>query len=286
MPSPYAELFIYQLEGRLDPHTAIEAGSYLGHWQEEGSAFLFFSAPMAAVVEGVLRRQPHLRLLDSTRMAYDQWQGASSGAERVGRFHFIAPWDDAPPPDPNDTDRISILLDPGLVFGAGTHPTTRDCLGALELAAGSASIKTVMDLGTGTGILALAAAKRLGAKILAVDLNLLATQTAGRNVRLNRLSDRILVAQGRAEDAIGGPADLVAANLHGEAMLRTMEAPGFRRKRWFILSGLMRSDAKEVRRRLGVLGIAIREAWTRDGVWHTYYAENLSPPEPTTRSTR
>jgi ribosomal protein L11 methyltransferase len=60
-----------------------------------------------------------------------------------------------------------------------------------------------------------------------------------------------------------------------------MDAPGFRSKRWFILSGLMRSDAKEVRRRLAVAGIAIRAEWTRDGVWHTYYAEN---PTPVTRS--
>ena len=42
MSSPYAELFIYQLEGRLDPRTAIEAGSFLGHWQEGETAFLFF----------------------------------------------------------------------------------------------------------------------------------------------------------------------------------------------------------------------------------------------------
>jgi ribosomal protein L11 methyltransferase len=283
MPSPYAELYIYQLEGRLDTHVAIEAAAFLGHWQEEDSAFLFFSAPMTAVVEDLLRRQPHLRLIESTCMAYDQWQGAISGDERIGRFHVITPWDAAAESvDPDAPDVIPILMDPGLVFGAGTHPTTRDCLKALELAAAGGSVRTVMDLGTGTGILALAAAKRLGARVLAIDLNFLAARTAARNVRLNRLGDRILVAQGRAEDVIGGSADLVAANLHAEVMLRIMDTPGFRRKRWFILSGLMRSDAKEVRRRLSLSGIGIREEWTRDGVWHTYYAENLAPPEPWT----
>ncbi len=279
MPHPYEELYIYQLEGRLNPRIAIDAGAFLGHWQEEDSAFLFFSAPMAETVEGILRRQPHLRLIDSTRMAYDQWQGTVTGGERIGRFRFIAPWDPAAV-DLQASDGTAILLDPGLVFGAGTHPTTRDCLKALDLAADSGGVRTAMDLGTGTGILALAMAKRLDAKVLAVDLNLLAVRTAARNVRLNRLGERILVAQGRAEDAIDGPADLVAANLHGAAMLPMMDAPGFRRKGGFILSGLMRSDAKEVRRRLSVLGIGIREEWTRDGVWHTYYAENLSPFEP------
>jgi ribosomal protein L11 methyltransferase len=282
MPSPYAELYIYQLEGRLGSHAAIETGAFLGHWQEDESAFLFFSAPMTAEVEGILRQQPHLRLIDSTCMAYDQWQGSVSGDERIGRFHFIAPWTAAGSAGSPAPDEIPILMDPGLVFGAGTHPTTRDCLAALELAAANGRIRTVLDLGTGTGILALAAAKRLGARVLAIDLNFLAARTAARNVRLNRLGDRILVAQGRAEDVIGGSADLVAANLHSEVMLRIMDMPGFRRKRCFILSGLMRSDAKEVRRRLSVSGIGIREEWTRDGVWHTYYAENLAPLEPWT----
>jgi ribosomal protein L11 methyltransferase len=282
MPSPYAELYIYQLEGRLDPHASIEAGAFLGHWQEEESAFLFFSTPMEAEVEGLLRRHPHLRLIDSTSMAYDQWQGSVSGDERIGRFHFIAPWTAAGLADSPSPDEIPILMDPGLVFGAGTHPTTRDCLAALELAAASGRIRTVMDLGTGTGILALAAAKRLGALVLAIDLNFLAARTAAHNVRLNQLNNRIGVVQGRAEDAIGGSADLVVANLHGAVMLRIMDAPGFRSKKRFILSGLMRSDAKEVRRRLCVSGIHIREEWTRDGVWHTYYAENLSTLEPLT----
>jgi ribosomal protein L11 methyltransferase len=280
MTGPYAELYIYQLEGRLDSHIAIEADAYLGHWQEDGSAFLFFSAPMAALVEGILRRQPHLRLIDSTRMPYDQWQGVVPGGERIGRFHLVAPWESPAAVDPDHADAIPLLLDPGLVFGAGTHPTTRDCLEALELAAKIGGPITAMDLGTGTGILALAAARRLNARVLAVDLNFLAVRTAARNVRLNRLNEQILVAQGRAEDAIAGPADLVAANLHGEVLLRLMDTPGFRRKRWYILSGLMRSEAKEVRRRLGVLGIGIREEWAHDGVWHTYYAENPAAVEP------
>ena len=92
--------------------------------------------------------------------------------------------------DRNNTngEKLSILLDPGLVFGTGTHPTTRDCLDALELAAGSKKFNTVLDLGTGTGLLALAAAK-LGSKgVVAADLNLLAAKTAERNVKLNHLA--------------------------------------------------------------------------------------------------
>jgi ribosomal protein L11 methyltransferase len=272
MPSPYADLFIYQLEGRMDSRTAIEANTFLGHWQEEDSAFLFFSAPVAEVVEDILCRQPHLRLVDSTCMPYDQWQGPVFSGEPIGRFHFVAPWETAASADPNDAQALAILLDPGLVFGAGTHPTTRACLKALELAADGGAAATVLDLGTGTGILALAAARLLDARVLAVDLNSLAARTAARNVRLNRLADRILVAQAKAEDVIDCPADLVIANLHGEVLLRLMNAPGFRQKPRLILSGLLRSDAKEVRRRLALHGVRIAESWVQDGIWHTYYA--------------
>jgi ribosomal protein L11 methyltransferase len=282
MPCPYADLYIYQFEGRMDPRAAIDGRNFLGRWQEEDSAFLFFSAPAADAVADILRRQPHLRLLDSTQMAYAQWQGAAFAGERIGRFRFAPPWEPQTPVEPEAAAARTLLLDPGLVFGAGTHPTTRDCLTALEQAAEEGVSATALDLGTGTGILALAAAL-LGSKVLAVDLNPLAAQTARRNVRLNRLEKKILVVQGRAEEAIDLPADLAVANIHGEVMLRMMDSAGFRQKRRFILSGLMRSDAKEVRRRLAVLGMRIAAEWVRDGIWHTYYAENASVRDPSHR---
>jgi ribosomal protein L11 methyltransferase len=268
-------LYIYQLEGRMDPRAAIEGKNFLGRWQEEDSAFLFFSAPAAQAVGDILRSQPHLRLLDSTQMAYSQWQGAPFAGERIGRFRLALPWGTPAPVGRDDATALTVLLDPGLVFGAGTHPTTRDCLMALELAAVGGAASTALDLGTGTGILALAAAL-LGSRVLAVDLNPLAAETAWRNVRLNQLENKILVIQGQAEETIDRPADLVVANIHGEVMLRMMESAGFRQKSRFVLSGLMRSDAKEVRRRLALLGIRIAEEWVQDGIWHTYYAENRS----------
>jgi ribosomal protein L11 methyltransferase len=273
MPCPYAELYIYQLEGRMDGRTAVEGQDFLGHWQEEESAFLFFSAPAAEAVAGILRRQPHLRLVDRTQMAYDQWQGDMLAGGPIGRFRIIPSWQRPEKENAIAEDTIPILLDPGLVFGSGAHATTRNCLNALELAAGQGAPATVLDLGTGTGILALAAARLGGQRIMAVDLNPLAARTAWRNVQLNALERRILVVQGRAEEFLDVPADLLAANIHGEVMLRIMETPGFRRIPRCILSGLLRSEAKEVRRRLSLQGMGILEEWIQDGVWHTYFAE-------------
>lgn len=257
----------------MDGRAAIDGRNFLGHWQEEESAFLFFSAPADEAVAGILRRQPRLRLVDSTQMAYDQWQGNVSTDAPIGRFRIIPSWQPPEEGTPIPDGTIPILLDPGLVFGAGSHATTRDCLSALELAANHGAMTTVLDLGTGTGILSLAAARLGSRRVLAVDLNPLAARTAWRNVRLNALEREILVVQGRAEEFMDVPADLLVANIHGEVMLRLMDAPGFRRHPRFILSGLMRSEAKEVRRRLALQDTCILEQWVQDGIWHTYWAE-------------
>ena len=137
----------------MDSRAAGDVSGFLGHWQEENSAFLFFSAPAVGEVETILRAQPHLRLIESTRMSYEQWQGPGIAGQRFGCFRFLAPWAPEAQGGVDGADEFPILLDPGLVFGAGNHPTTRDCLMALELAAQSAPAETALDLGTGTGIL-------------------------------------------------------------------------------------------------------------------------------------
>jgi len=271
MHGPCADLYIYRIEGRWDSRAAIGGPSFLGHWQEEGSSFLFFATPAEAEVRMILRDQPQLSLLDSCHMPYEQWQGAVFTAEPIGRFLIVPAWESPAPADSTADTLLPIVLDPGVVFGAGNHPTTRDCLLALELAARQGPAGTVLDLGTGTGILALAAARLGSLRVLAVDLNLLAARTAAHNVRLNQLTGSILVVQGRAEEAVDCPADLVVANLHGEVMLRLIDTGGFRQKQRFILSGLLRGEAKEVRRRLARPGIRIVEEWVRDGIWHTFY---------------
>lgn len=272
MDRPYADLYIYYLQGEVASRLVVGGPHFIGHWQEEDSAFLFFSSPAESEVQELLRRHPQLRLVDRTRMPYDQWQGAVLSDERLGRFHIIPSWAGGEPTAPARDGEIPILIDPGVVFGSGTHPTTRDCLAALEMAASAGCADAVLDLGTGSGILAVAAAGLGFSRVLAVDFNLLAAQTAARNVRLNRLEATVLVVQGRAEDLVDRPADLVAANIHGAVMLRLTESRGFAEKRRFILSGLMRSEAKEIRRRLALAGLRIVEEWTREGIWHTYYA--------------
>ncbi|MCP4624742.1 MAG: methyltransferase domain-containing protein [bacterium] len=271
---PCDELFIYYLKGRLELRHQKFRNNFLGNWEEEDDSILFFSNPADRQIEDLLHRQPDLEYLDSYRMSYDHWLGEKFSAMELGPFRIVPPWEAADVQWDATADKRLIVLDPGLVFGTGTHPTTRDCLEAIELAAESMNISSVLDLGTGTGLLALAAA-RLGCEyIVGVDLNLLAARTAARNVRLNRLESRIVIAQGRAEDMIAYPTDLLIANIHYAVMHQLVNNRGFLAKKRFILSGLMRGDAKHIVNLLQRQPVKIIKQWTQDGIWHTIYGKS------------
>ncbi|MBW2657422.1 MAG: 50S ribosomal protein L11 methyltransferase, partial [Deltaproteobacteria bacterium] len=151
---PCQELYIYYIKGRLKADSVMLHDDFLGNWEEEDDSFLFFSRPATGQVENLLGRQPHLSYIDSYQMPYEQWLGEVFSTFEHGKFRVIPRWEETQDRVNGNGDKLQILLDPGLVFGTGTHPTTRDCLEALELAAGSKQINTVLDLGTGTGLLA------------------------------------------------------------------------------------------------------------------------------------
>jgi ribosomal protein L11 methyltransferase len=137
-------------------------------------------------------------------VAEEQWANAWKEhfhVTRIGARFVVKPsWRDAPR-TPQDDDIVTPLkgvlgieLDPGMAFGTGLHPTTQMCLLALEkhLRPGD----RVLDLGTGSGILAIAAAKLGAAVCLALDVDLVAVEAARANVSANGVSDAVQVEQG------------------------------------------------------------------------------------------
>ncbi|MGM0502656.1 MAG: 50S ribosomal protein L11 methyltransferase, partial [Bacillota bacterium] len=108
-------------------------------------------------------------------------------------------------------DEIVIEIDPGQAFGTGQHATTSSCLEAIE--ANLTAETSLLDLGTGTGILAIAAAK-LGAKeILGLDIDPVAVKAARENAELNDVEDKLEFVQGDLVDQVEEKYDLVVANI-------------------------------------------------------------------------
>ncbi len=271
--TPYKDLYIYYLDGRLKSNHKIFHDHFIGNWQEDEFSFLFFSRPSPKEVGKILRSNPGLALLEEFHMTYDQWQGDKIVPFKIGRFHIIPPWEKPPNRTGKSSKELTVLLDPGVVFGNGLHTTTQDCLEALEMVFLRENIASALDLGTGTGLLSLAVSLLGCNTTLAVDFNFLAAITALRNVRLNGLENTILVAQGRAEDFIDSPSDLMIANIHYDVMKQLITAQGFLKKKWFILSGLLRSQARDLRLKLSRLPVTIIKEWERDGIWHTFLAK-------------
>lgn len=273
------DLHIYYLKGHLPPKNETFDSSFIGNWQEEGHTFLFFSRPAKHQIENLLKSQPDLTFLDKYHMSYDQWHGEETGSRVIGNFFIAPPWENPFKNIDPPLDKLCILLDPGVVFGTGTHPTTRDCLEALEIVFKRKKIESLIDLGTGTGLLALAAARLGCKKILAVDLNYLAVKTANANICLNRMENEILAVQGDAKNFMDISADLVIANIHYDVMRFLISSKGFLSKKWFILSGLLRSQAKDITEKLSHHHAQLVKQWNHNGIWHTFLGQNRSDSE-------
>ncbi len=264
--APCDELFIYYLEGSLknDPLGLL---NFIGNWQEDGFTFLFFSSPAMDQVQRLTSAADGLRFIDQYQMSYQDWVG-----EKLAPFHtkllsVSPPWSPFPP----EPDKKQIILDPGVVFGAGSHPTTRNCLEAIECAWQFRSVTSALDLGTGTGILAIAAACLGCAHVLAVDINRLAVQTTLRNIRLNRLENRILAVQSSATDCLHWYSDLLIANIHYDVMKQLVRSDGFLKHHMYILSGLLRSEAADIESQLKHLPLILMQKWDQNGIWFTFW---------------
>ena len=126
-----------------------------------------------------------------------------------------------------------------------------------------------MDLGTGTGILALGAALLGAENVLAVDINPLAVSTALKNVSLNSLEGKVDVKVGSAEKFINHHCDLLLANIHYDIILKLIRQEGFFKKRYFIISGLMKKQVKNIRNELSKYPVTMMYEWDKDRIWHT-----------------
>ncbi len=232
---PYHKLFIYELSDEISVKGDVFGKDFIGCWNEAGNSFLFFSQDHDEEVRKWLAHQDRGKLLSRHVMDYRDWQaGEDLKPFRIEKLVICPPWEAAEITE----DEILILLDPGVVFGSGLHPTTCGCLKALWEIYQVDTPRKVLDIGTGTGILAIAAAKLGAREVLAIDHNELAVETARRNILLNGVEDRVKVKLGHAEAYAGKKAEMALANLHFQAIDTLFKGGKLLSIHWIVLSGI------------------------------------------------
>ncbi|MCL1964910.1 MAG: 50S ribosomal protein L11 methyltransferase [Firmicutes bacterium] len=173
---------------------------------------------------------------------------------RVGKRLVVKPVWEAFEQGPGD---VVIEIDPGMAFGNGTHETTSMCLSLLEelLRPGD----TVLDVGTGSGILALAAAKLGAGRVAAVDLDPVAVAVARENIARNGAADIVEIREGDLLAGVSAKAGLVVANIIADAVILLADAARARLTPGglFLCSGIIREREQDVLCSLTSAGFSI-----------------------------
>ena len=176
---------------------------------------------------------------------------------RVTRFLTVVPsWVDY---EKEQDDELLIELDPGLAFGTGTHPTTQLSLTALEQTI--RGNESVLDVGTGSGVLSIAS-KLLGAsKVTAFDIDEMATRVAKENIALNPTIGEIEVFENNLLVGVDQKSDLIVANILAEILLQMPEVAyrNLNDDGRLILSGIIESKANEVKQAFEKAGFTLVE---------------------------
>ncbi len=181
---------------------------------------------------------------------------------RFGRIVVKPSWEEFEP----GPDDVIVEIDPGMAFGTGNHPTTALCLMLLqELVTGG---EIVLDVGTGSGILAIAAAKLGASHVTGLDYDPVAVEAAIRNVEMSGLSDRIDIREADNPSAFDGKAELVIANIIPNVIigmasdLAAKVKPGGK----LVTSGIVIERADEVRTALEQQSLIFKDQRV-DGDW-------------------
>jgi ribosomal protein L11 methyltransferase len=204
----------------------------------------------------------------------------------VGHRLLVAP----PWAIPADADgRVVVVIEPGRAFGTGSHATTHGCLELLERALAEAPAARVLDVGTGSGILAIAAARLGVPAVVALDVDPEAVAAAAANAARNGVAGRVRVEPTGAAEWTGPPAPLVLANLLGATLIalapdlaRACARPGR-----LVAGGLLAPEAPAVAAAFARSGFALAETVEREG-WASLLLVRLARggPDPPVRIPR
>ena len=226
----YDRIYTYHVDGST--LSAPDDPDLIGTWEEDDKTILIFHRSKDDLVRE-LCRQNSCRLFYQADLDYADWE---MGREVVS--FTVGPLTIAPVWAPGEAD---IRIDPSVVFGNGFHPSTRLCLQSLvryrtKLPQGF----TGLDLGCGTGLLSIAAARLGSSTVMAVDHNSLACEVTEQNAAYNNVSATIMVSQLDIRQKLPATdVDVIMANLHHELLAELFREPSFWQAGLYILSGFM-----------------------------------------------
>jgi len=189
---------------------------------------------------------------------------------KISKYFTIVPtWEEY---TPVNSDELIIELDPGMAFGTGTHPTTVMSIQALERTVKKGD--TVIDVGTGSGVLSIAAAMLGAEKVTALDLDEVAVQSARLNLKLNKVNQVVEVAQNNLLEGIETKADVIVANILAEVILRFTNdaAKCVKEGGYFITAGIIKQKKDQVRDSIEEAGFEIEETLYMED-WVAYIAK-------------
>ncbi len=252
--------------------TALPPGT---HWRIDA---LFLEAPdreawrdrLGAIARGLDLPLPEVRL---ELLAETDWVAESLrnlAPVRAGRFFVHGAHDR----DRVPTGATGLEIEAGRAFGTGSHETTRGCLLALDALAKRRRYRRVLDLGCGSGVLALAAARLWRRRVLAADIDPRAAWTTAENARRNELGPwvRAYRADGLAHPALraGGPHDLILANILAGPLHRLAPdlAAALAPRGRLVLSGLLHRQTAWIEASYRQVALVLERRW-RLGEWST-----------------
>ena len=192
------------------------------------------------------------------------WQQSFPPREVGERLLIVPPWETvATPPG-----RHRVVIEPGRAFGTGQHGTTEGCLVLIDRWLAGASPARVLDVGTGTGILAVAVVALGAPRVFAIDVDPDAVAAARKNAEANGVADRIHVGLGGPEALPRTSAfDLVVANILAHTHLGLVKE--YRRRvapfGALVLGGMLTGEEDQVTRAMVPLGFTPREYFEREG---------------------
>jgi ribosomal protein L11 methyltransferase len=182
-----------------------------------GKALLVAWFPERAGAERAVRALSGARMAEVADQDWSEAWKEGLTAFSVGRVFVRPSWVPARPPP----GAVEIVLDPGMAFGTGTHPTTALCLQALDEVVAERPGLSVFDVGTGSGLLAIAAWKLGAGRVVGSDNDPVAVRVAGENVLRNGAA---LELTGTGVSAVPGPFDLVVANILANTLVELAPA--------------------------------------------------------------